>query len=272
MATPSHARDAQGAAARGSASAVNAARWRANGVEGVTLDSETTLRHLGEDAELHVARGRLSRGTGYDTASKHARHSLVRVGAILRLREHGRYYVHASGVVNHRGSAFIFVGESGSGKSTLAFALARLGWTMLGDDGVVLEPIDDSILVHAWRSHSLVSASLSSAFPELLGRESEAITGDARHRIPVSAPHARIARLGAIVFIRQGENGSLRRCGESDALTSLIRQSPWVLLGDAATGVHFEALGRIAASVPAFEFVHGYDELRRIGDIFDPAA
>lgn len=251
---------------------MNVARWRANGVEGVTLDSETTLRHLGEDAELHVARGRLSRGAGYETASKHARQSLARVGAILRLREHGRYYVHASGVVDHKGSAIIFVGESGSGKSTLAFALARQGWTMLGDDGVVLEPIGDSILVHAWRSHSLISASLASTFPELRGRESEAMTGDARNRIPVDAPHTRLAQLGAIVFISQGENGSLRRCGEADALTSLIRQSPWVLLGDAATGVHFEALGRIAASVPSFDFVHGYDELLRIGDFFDPAA
>jgi|SRR5665213_375473 len=272
MAIPSRAPDSQGTPSRGSASAMNAARWRANGVEGVTLDSGTTLRHLEEDAELHVARGRLSRGTGYETASKHARQSLARVGAILRLRQHGRYYVHASGVVNHKGSAFIFVGESGSGKSTLAFALARLGWTMLGDDGVVLEPIDDSILVHAWRSHSLISASLASTFPELIGRESEAISGDARNRIPIDAPHTRVARLGAIVFISQGEKGSLQHCGESDALTSLIRQSPWVLLGDSDTGVHFEALGRIATSVPSFEFVHGQNELLRIGDFFDPAA
>jgi len=247
-------------------------RWRANGVEGVTLDSETTLRHLGEHAELHVARGRLSRGSGYETASKHARQSLARVGAILRLRQHGRYFVHASGVVNQNGSAFIFVGESGSGKSTIAFALARRGWTMLGDDGVVLEPVSDSILVHGWRSHSLVSASLSSTFPELIGREAEAIIGDARERIPIDVPHARVARLGAIVFVRQGENGSLRSCGESAALASLVRESPWVLLGDAETGVHFEALSRIAGSVPSFEFVHGRNELVRIGDFFDPAA
>lgn len=249
-----------------------AARWRSNGVEGVTSDTATTLRHLGENAELHVAGGRLSRGTGYGTASKGARQSLARVGAIIRLRQHNRFYVHASGVVNRNGLTFIFVGESGSGKSTLAFALARLGWTMLGDDGVVLEPMGDVILAHAWRSHSLISASLSSTFPELRGRESEAMSGDGRNRIPVVTPHARHARLGAMVFIRQGPNGSLKRRGESEALASLIRQSPWVLLGDAQSGVHFEALGHIAGSVPSFEFVHGHDELLRIGDFFDPAA
>jgi hypothetical protein len=209
---------------------------------------------------------------GYDAASRGARRSLARVGAILRLRQHNRYYVHASGVVNGKGSAFIFVGESGSGKSTLAFALARQGWSMLGDDGVVLEPLEDTTLVHGWRSQSLISASLSSAFPELRDRRSEAMAGDERERIPLDVPHVNHARLGAMIFIRQGSKGSLRRCGQSDALTALIRQSPWVLLGDASSGVHFEALGRIAGSVPSFEFVHGHTELLNIGDFFDPAA
>jgi hypothetical protein len=251
---------------------MSATRWRSNGVEGVTSDTQSTLRHLGENAELHVTGGRLSRGAGYEKASKGARQSLARVGAILRLRQHNRYYVHASGVVNKKGLATIFVGESGSGKSTLAFALARQGWSMLGDDGVVLEPLDDTILVHGWRSQSMISASLASTFPELRGREGEAMAGDGRERIPLSVPHVGHARLGAMIFIRQGAIGSLERCGQSDALTALIRQSPWVLLGDDSSGIHFESLGRIASSVPSFEFVHGHDELLHIGDFFDPVA
>ena len=251
---------------------MSASRWRANGVEGVTSDSTSTLRHLGESAELHVNGGRLTRGAGYETASRGARQSLARVGAILRLREHNRFYVHASGVVNRKGLAYVFVGDSGSGKSTLAFALARKGWSMLGDDGVVLEPLEDTTLAHGWRSQSLISASLSSAFPELRGRESEVMQGDERERIPVEIPHVGHARLGALVFIKQGSSGSLERYGQSDALTALIRQSPWVLLGDASSGEHFEALGRIAGSVPSFEFVHGHNELLRIDDFFDPAA
>jgi len=251
---------------------MSATRWRSNGVEGVTSDTASTLRHLGENAELHVAGGRLSRGAGYASASRGARQSLARVGAVLRLREHNRYYVHASGVVNRKGLATVFVGESGSGKSTLAFALARQGWSMLGDDGVVLEPLGDTILAHGWRSHSLISASLASTFPELRGRESEAIAEDGRRRIPVEVAHVGHARLGALVFIRQGAHGSLRQWGQAAALTALIRQSPWVLLGDASSSMHFEALGRIAGSVPSFEFVHGHAELVRIGDFFDPAA
>ena len=251
---------------------MSVARWRSNGVEGVTSGSVSTLRHLGENAELRVAGGRLSRGTGYESASRGARQSLARVGAILRLREHNRFYVHASGVVNQNGLASIFVGESGSGKSTLAFALARQGWSMLGDDGVVLEPLDDTVLVHGWRSHSMISASLSSTFPELRGREAEAIAGDERKRIPLDVAHVGHARLGAMIFIRQGTIGSLQKRGQAFALAALIRQSPWVLLGDATSKEHFDALGRIAGSVQSFEFVHGRDQLLRINDLFDPAA
>lgn len=251
---------------------MSVARWRANGVEGATSRAETTLRHLEENAELHVSGGRLTRGRGYERASPDARQSLARVGAILRLRQHNRFFVHASGVVNEEGSALIFVGESGSGKSTLAFALARRGWKLLGDDGVVLEPLGDGVLVHSWRSPLLVSASLSSFFPEMLGQESNAIEGDDRHRVPMLPRLACHARLGSIVFVSQGSPGSLSRCGEAIALTSLIRQSPWVLLGDAESASHFNALRSIASLIPSLVFVHGPAELRRIGEYFESAA
>ena len=252
--------------------APDASRWQADGVEGSTADATTTLRHLEEHAELHVTRGRLSRGNGYALASRSARHSLARMGAVLRLRQHNRYFVHASGVVNPRGNALIFVGESGSGKSTLAFALARRGWTMLGDDGVVLEPVADSVLVHGWRSPTLVSSTLSPFFPEMRGREHEAIVGDERRRIALSLASAAHARLAGLVFVSLGGVGSLRPCGQAHALTILIRQSPWVLLGDAESAAHFRALQSIVSMIPAREFVHGPAELLRIGDLFDFAA
>lgn len=252
--------------------APNVARWRANGVEGATQDSRTTLRHLEEDAELHVVGGRLVRGDGYATASRGARQSLARMGAVLRLRQHNRFYIHASAVVNQKGLAYLFVGESGSGKSTLAFALARIGWRILGDDGVVLEPRSDGVLAHAWRSPSLVSAGLAAFFPELAGCDGQIVPGDLRRRVPMSVPVSCHARVGAIVFIKQGSYGSLESCGESQALTLMIGQSPWVLLGDAETPSHFRALKSIIASTPLFEFVHGPAELIRIGEFFDSAA
>lgn len=247
----------------------NANRWRANGVEGSSSRFRTTLRHLGENAELHVENGRLSRGTGYAGASRDARRTLARMGAVLRLRQRNRYYVHASGVANRSGGAIIFVGESGTGKSTLAFALARRGWTLLGDDGVVLEPLGPSIQAHGWRSPSLVSASLAPYFSELSGCAGQAILGDQRSRVPMSAPTASHARLDAIVFVSRGPSGSLGPCGQAKALTSLIRQSPWVLLGDSESARHLRALQTIVGTVSTLEFVHGPVELLRIEDYFD---
>jgi hypothetical protein len=245
------------------------AHWRANGVEGSTSNAGTTLRHLQENAELHVEHGRLSRGSGYSTASRDARQALARMGAVLRLRQHNRFYVHASGVVNSRGMALIFVGASGTGKSTLAFALARQGWRMLGDDGVVLEPLADSVLAHGWSSPSMISTSLASFFPEMSDYRAPARAGDERKRIPISPAKASHARLAGIVFVSLGSDGSLRTCGQAHALTSLIEQSPWVLLGDPESASHFRALEMIVGAVPAYELVHGPAELNRIGDLFD---
>jgi hypothetical protein len=252
------------------ASSVN--RWRANGVEGVESVVGTTLRHMEENAELHVEGGRLSRGVGYAAAPRHVRHALARMGAVLRLRRHNRFYVHASGVVNPDGKAMIFVGESGSGKSTLAYALTRQGWTLLGDDGIVLEPLADSVLVHGWRAPSMVSTTLAPYFPEMMGREDEAIAGDERNRVPVRLATKGRATLGGMTFVSQGGSGSFRRCGQAHAMTVLIRQSPWVLLGDSESDAHFRALQCIVGIVPTYELVHGPAELIRIAEIFGFAA
>ena len=57
-----------------------------------------------------------------------------------RFASRGLYQLHASAAVDPDGIAWMFAGPSGAGKSTLAYALARQGWHILGDDGVVLEP------------------------------------------------------------------------------------------------------------------------------------
>ena len=247
-------------------------RWRMDEIEGRSLDEHRTLlRDLRNGAELSIVEGRLVRGPGYGSALPATRRALARTGAILRLRQRNRYFVHASGVAGRDGRAVVFVGESGSGKSTLAFALVRAGWTLLGDDGVVLEPGSPDTIVHGWRSPLLVSASLEDFFPELRGRTEATIPGDARRRSPWHAEGASRATLGALVFITQASSGRLCECGESEALMLLVRQSPWVLLGDRFTRTHFTGLRRIVASAPLFSFSHGPEELVRVAELFESA-
>lgn len=238
-------------------------------IEGSSVDGESTrLRDLRNGAELSVVNGRLVRGSGYGTALPATRRSLARTGAILRLRQRNRYFVHASGVVDSLGRAVVFIGESGSGKSTLAFALARAGWSLLGDDGVVLEPAEPRAIVHGWRSPLLVSASLEGFFPELQGQSSRRIPGDVRQRMPWHAQKSSRAELAALVFITQGNDGHLRECGQSEALMLLVRQSPWVMLGDRFSREHFTGLRRLVAGARLFSFRHGPAELVHVGELF----
>jgi hypothetical protein len=242
--------------------------WRMDEIE-VTAPREggTLLRDLRFGAELSFSEGRLVRGAGYAAAHPGIRRSLARTGAILRLRQRNRYYVHASGVVDPAGRAYVFVGESGSGKSTLAFALARDGWTLLGDDGVVLEPSAEGTVVHGWRSPLLVSTSLSGFFPELHRHADRAIRGDARRRVPWQVEVSSRAKLSTLVFVALGDKGSLRPCGESDALMLIVRQSPWVLLGDCFSRAHFMALQSIVRGARLLSFRHGPAELPRIREL-----
>lgn len=241
-------------------------------IEGSSVAEDSTLlRDLRSGAELCIVEGRLVRGAGYGAAIPTRRRALARTGAILRLRQRNRYFVHASGVVDRCGRAVVFVGESGSGKSTLAFALVRAGWTLLGDDGVVLEPGHGDTIVHGWRSPLLVSASLARFFPELREQPEATIPGDPRRRMPRYVERSSRAALGALVFITQASAGHLRTCGESDALMLLVRQSPWVLLGDRFSREHFTGLRRIVASAPLFSFSHGPAELVRVAELFESA-
>jgi hypothetical protein len=147
----------------------------------------------------------------------------------------------------------------------------RAGWTLLGDDGVVLEPGHPHTIVHGWRSPLLVSASLAGFFPELRDRQNATIPGDARRRMPWHVEGSTRATLGALVFITQASNGRMLECGESDALMLLVRQSPWVLLGDRFSPEHFTGLRRIVASAPLFSFCHGPQELARVAELFESA-
>jgi hypothetical protein len=51
------------------------------------------------------------------------------------------------------------------------------------------------------------------------------------------------------------------------ALAALVRQSPWVVLGDPAARAHLAALRHTAMTVPALDFAHTCNELLVVGDL-----
>jgi len=240
--------------------------WQWGDVDASDHGERTCLTHRYAGARLWVAGGRLVRGPGYDAAGAAVRRELARVGAIIRLRQRGRYLVHAAGVVDPTGRAWLLAGDSGSGKSTLAYALARTGWTVLGDDGVLVERRGDGLLAHSWREPLRGSRRLDSAFPELADGALRPVPGDPRERVPITMRGARSAVVAAVVLVERAAKFAITPATPLGALAALVRQSPWVILGDEHARAHLELL-RHAAAQPVFHLRHTPAELHSIGDM-----
>ena len=243
-----------------------AVSWRWGEVDASDHIGRTCLTHRHAEAQLWVESGRLVRGDGYDAASATVRHELARVGAIVRLRQRGRYLVHAAGVVDPMGRAWVLAGDSGSGKSTLAYALARRGWTVLGDDGVLMERDAAGVIAHPWREPLRVSQRLDATFPELAAGKHESILGDPRRRVAVRVLQGCSAPVVAIVLVERAAAFAITSAGPVSALAALVRQSPWVILDDEYARPHLDLL-RHAAAQPVFRLKHTLAELRSLPDV-----
>jgi hypothetical protein len=238
--------------------------WRIGPIDIVATDTDALLHDTPSGARLRVSGTRLLRDAHYATAPREARIRLARAGAMIALRTRGRYQLHASAAVSPDGIAWLFAGPSGVGKSTLAYALARQGWRLLGDDGVVLEPVPGGARLHAWREPSQVSSALAAEFPELRERLHFENVNDPRRRIPMPTLTARHAPLGAIVFPRRSASDRLSPMTQTMALAELIVQSTQVLLADSETPRHFARLRDVIASVPSFRLEHTQKQLHAI--------
>lgn len=243
---------------------VAATPWQIGTIDIIATDADALLRDAPSGAQLRVTGSRLFRDARYATAPRDARIRLARAGAIIALRTRGLYQLHASAAVDPDGIAWMFAGPSGAGKSTLAYALARLGWQILGDDGVVLEPRPTGAILHAWREPLQVSSWLASEFPEMEARRAHENSSDPRRRIPMPAPLARHAPLGAIIFPRRAAHDSLSPMPQTMALAELILQSSQVLLADSETPRHFARLRDVIAAVPSFRLEHTERQLHEI--------
>lgn len=240
--------------------------WQWGEVDASEHGDRTCLTHRHAGARLWVDGGRLTRGAGYEGADAAVRQELARVGAIMRLRQRGRYLVHAAGVVDPAGRAWLLSGDSGSGKSTLAYALARTGWTVLGDDGVLVERSGDGLLAHSWREPLRVSQRLADAFPEIDDAALHPAANDPRLRVPMQMRGVRSAPVAALLLIERGATFALEPVAPLAALAALVRQSPWVILGDHYARPHLDLL-RHAAAQPVFRLRHTRAELHSLATV-----
>ena len=246
--------------------------WQWGDVDARDADGETWLTHRHAGARLRVRDGRLFREAGYASADASVRRELARVGAIVRLRQRGRYLIHAAGVVDPRGRGWLLAGDSGSGKSTLAYALARRGWTVLGDDGVLVERSRGGagLVARGWHEPLRVSQRLAGSFPEVLGSGLAPLPNDPRERVSIATGKANTAPVAALILLERAASFAIAPLGAVSALAALVRQSPWVILGDEHARAHLELL-RYAAAQRVFRLSHTPAELHTIGAVLQEA-
>jgi len=180
-------------------------------------------------------------------------YSLLTISAALLLAGIGRALVHAAAVVEPKGGAWLLVGDARSGKSTSCANLARAGWGCLSDDQTVLAATEQGIMVEGWlRSFHLDE-----------GWERGAVAGWRRTIYPAalgSGRRGRVTPLAGILLpaVVPDQPTALAPVSVGQALTALVRQSPWLLAHHAVAGAGITLLSR-AAQTPAFALTLGLD-------------
>ena len=189
-------------------------------------------------------------------------YSMLTLSAAFLVGRLGGALVHAGGVVDPEGRAWLLVGDTHSGKTTTCVSLVSTGgWRYLADDQVVLRMGDDGAFVaEGWprRAH------LDEGWGDTVVTGTRA-TVDLRTQwgdrwIP-RAP------LGGVLLpaVNADRPTSLAVAADAAAFTALVRQSPW-LMADRSVAGEVVALLRDAASHPTFSLSLGRDSYAR-GDV-----
>ena len=182
-------------------------------------------------------------------------------------RAQGMLMCHAAGVgIDGRGA--LVVGPSGSGKSTTALACLNAGMQTAGDDYVLVEPrgADESPLVHALYTSSLIEVGHARRFPQLIRSidglveqspdRAKAVTyavGDGRPQM--SGGFAAVAI--AVPRVRAGDRSSYVRIAPAAALRALAPSTLWQL--GIADSTNLAALVALCRRLPCYELTLGTD-------------
>jgi hypothetical protein len=164
-----------------------------------------------------------------------------------------RTLVHAAAVAPPGGAAWLLVGDTHAGKTTTTATLMAAGWEYLSDDHVVLSATERGPMVEGWPRTFHLDAGWRTGAPM-------------RSRIDVDPRQLALSRwrttavLGGILFPSVVANAPthLEPMSAAQALTGLVRQSPW-LMADARAAPSALALLTAAAQLPVRRLCLGFD-------------
>ncbi len=183
-------------------------------------------------------------------------YGMLTIAAALLLSRLHRALVHAAAVVAPDGRAWLLVGDTRAGKTTTAVNLIAAGSDWLSDDQVVLREDAGGILVEGWPRTFHLDEGWAAGAP--VGRRREF-----RPDTLGGGVWRGSARLAGLLFpcVDAGLATRLEPAGAGDALTLVVRQSPW-LLADRGAAPAVLGLLHAATALPARRLRLGRDVYR----------
>jgi hypothetical protein len=166
-------------------------------------------------------------------------HHALTLASALVLAARGRALLHASAVEDPAGGGWVLAGDARSGKSTTAANLRKIGWALLSDDQVVLGP---GRRVEGWLRplHLDRGWARGRSTGVRVAVEPEQMDG---------GPLRRQGLLRGILLPSVAATGTTRleAVTPGEALSALVRQSPWLLSDHARAAAVMPVLSGIAA-------------------------
>ena len=182
---------------------------------------------------------------------------------ILLVRRVGLHHVHAAALRDPQGRGWILAGTSGSGKSTTTALLARNGWAVGTDDIAFLAegtaPKTTDIV--CWRERLALHDDAVVA----VGSDGGTALSSRRKTgwFPEELGAGWLSRVTPQFLLfpgaEHGDTTSLTPIKGRDAVTRLMRWSPWVALEADLADEHLLRLSQLASQARAFDITLGRD-------------
>lgn len=188
------------------------------------------------------------------------------------MRRCGLYQLHGAGVVDpESGGSALIIGASGSGKSTLTLQLALSGWLYLTDDTLLICEKNGTVEARGLKKKfgaaetSLRSYNLP-RLEEALGNFDTLQPWKRRFRPNVLFPDQLASKCvpTAIFFSRvkrdtEDTRSHIRRISQMDAMTRLVRTSPWATYDSSVSRDYLGVLALLSRQAKSYELQAGFD-------------
>ena len=180
------------------------------------------------------------------------RHLLLDQVLPLALAAEGALVLHASAVRRGGDGLVAIAGDAGSGKSTLAAALAREGWAVASDDGVVV--VEEAGRWDAVPAYAGLRVWADAAAATGLTDRAVSEVAEYSAKLRVTLPdEASMDPLHAVVAIQAADRFHLERLTPREATMALVRHAYRADLTDrAALAAQLDTCARAATGVPVF--------------------